>query len=403
MTLPLQAAAASMSLFHIMDINTALLDKQGSILLLHERDRLPDAMLELQRQDYRSISIKTWENPDTCCLYTNQRGLSYASSLFRTGGSADMLVVVGPFLKQVPAPAVMDETLPAPQDRSMDWQQFYRSLKLISGSKIQSIANILEQAGSLRQAPLLYLEAERTGSAARGASVSSQPDDEASELIELRYRLENELMHAIEQGSRDKIKEMGGYAKNLYDFSERFPNQPIRALRNMLIVLNTLLRIAAGRGGVHPFYLHHLSEKFSKQIERSESIEALTALTESMYDEYCELARRLLVSGTSPLVRRAAHYLTVHMSKPLHLQTLAEHCLVHPAHVSRQFKKETGMTLTDFLNKQRIEEAKHLLKQERGSIDWIAGIVGFEDAGYFTRVFKKLTGVTPTQYRANEG
>jgi two-component system, response regulator YesN len=121
-----------------------------------------------------------------------------------------------------------------------------------------------------------------------------------------------------------------------------------------------------------------------------------------MAEDYCDLVRKRSHNGYSLLVQKALDYVSVNFSKPLNLDKLAQHCLVHPAHLSRQFKKETNMTLTEYLHTLRIKEAKLLLKKERTSIEWIAGTVGFEDAAYFTRVFKKLEGVTPTQYRNSE-
>lgn len=407
MELPIQAATASMTLFHILDMNTALLNQDGSVLLLHERDRLPDFTMELQREDYVTIGTESLHNPGTCCVFTNAWGLSYISSLFRFDAETETVVVIGPFLKQVPDIYVLDKVFHGDQRQFVPLQEMIRGLKLISSSKIQSIANVLKQSASFHPAALHYLDTQpgHSGKSARdgGHPQLQQTDDNASGLIELRYKLEAELMHAIEKGDRPAIRKLGSHVKNLYDFSERFPNQPIRALRNMLIVLNTLLRTAARNGKVHPVYLHEISEKFSKQIERSDSIDALNALIESMHEEYCSLVERRSVTGYSPLVQQAMQYLMVHMSKPLDTQGLADHCHVHPSHLSRQFKKETGMTLTDYLNRQRIEEAKLLLAKERASVDWIAGYVGFEDAGYFARVFKKLEGMTPTQYRAEKG
>ncbi|WP_083676608.1 hypothetical protein MHI37_11075 [Paenibacillus sp. FSL H8-0548] len=160
----------------------------------------------------------------------------------------------------------------------------------------------------------------------------------------------------IEHGDKTKLDEMMPESKHWYDFLSRFPNQPVRAMKNMLIILNTILRIAAEKGKVHPFFLHHLSEKFSKQIERSESINSLNAIVVLMFSEYCDLVKSRAVLGYSSVVQKAAQHITVHFSKSFDLNQLSEYCLVHPAHLSRQFKKETGMTLTVLMMRDILRE-----------------------------------------------
>ena len=70
-----------------------------------------------------------------------------------------------------------------------------------------------------------------------------------------------------------------------------------------------------------------------------------------------------------------------------------------PAYFSRIFKKETGATFNSFLNEVRIEKSKALLRNNDLKMVDIALMVGFESQSYFTKVFKKITGISPLQYR----
>ncbi|MDD7652976.1 MAG: helix-turn-helix transcriptional regulator [Candidatus Faecousia sp.] len=65
------------------------------------------------------------------------------------------------------------------------------------------------------------------------------------------------------------------------------------------------------------------------------------------------------------------------------------------------FRKETGQTISAYVSHIRIEKSKALLRQPGVPIAEIAGLCGFEDQSYFTRVFKKQTGISPKQYRNN--
>lgn len=72
---------------------------------------------------------------------------------------------------------------------------------------------------------------------------------------------------------------------------------------------------------------------------------------------------------------------------------------MNPSYLSRKFKEETGFTLTDFINKKRIDEAKIFLNKGDISITDIAFMVGFNDINYFSKVFKKWTTLTPTEFK----
>ncbi|HZT99337.1 MAG TPA: helix-turn-helix transcriptional regulator, partial [Ktedonobacteraceae bacterium] len=87
------------------------------------------------------------------------------------------------------------------------------------------------------------------------------------------------------------------------------------------------------------------------------------------------------------------------IDQPLSLSHIADTLGVHPSYLSRAFKKEVGMTLTDYINRLRIEEAKYLLDQGGISVTEAALNVGYNDPNYFSKVFTKLEHVTPQEYR----
>ncbi|NIK75122.1 YesN/AraC family two-component response regulator [Paenibacillus castaneae] len=399
----LQMTSASINVYQLIDTNIVILSNDGSVILTHIRDPIPDFLLEMQQKDFLLLGKQIEQDSSQCYMNTNELGLTYLSKLIEFEGDDAHIWFIGPFLMQMPDLEKLDSLFHTDQNKRNRMQEFIRSLKLFSNSKIQSVVNILSLARSIRQIPYqivnLHQDPLERGDGKTMMQILQQPDESDSKFIELKYELEKEIMHAVEKGDKTKIKKVMSEGKNWHDFSKRFPNQPVRAMRNMLIILNTLLRIAAEKGKVPPFFLHHISEKFSKQIERSESINSLNSLQELMQDEYCDLVKAHAISGYSKLVQQAAKHIKIHFSKPLNLKQLAEYCVVHPAHLSRQFKKETGMTLTDYQNKMRIDEAKLLLREGRTSIDRIAGYIGFDDAGYFARIFKKIEGMTPTQFR----
>lgn len=101
----------------------------------------------------------------------------------------------------------------------------------------------------------------------------------------------------------------------------------------------------------------------------------------------------------SGLSRRIAQYLIDHHANPISREEIAQAMQVSEDYISRVFRKETGMTPWQFLNRYRIIQAQKLLLSTDYSVTEIGTMVGFNDPAYFTRVFHRETGKSPQQYR----
>ncbi len=102
------------------------------------------------------------------------------------------------------------------------------------------------------------------------------------------------------------------------------------------------------------------------------------------------------------LVKNAAEYLEKHYSEPVTLNDVAETLYVSTYYLSRMFKKELNKNFVDYLNEIRINRAKELLKDVRYKTYEIADAIGISDAHYFSRLFKKYVGLTPTEYKDSQ-
>ncbi|MBN1119541.1 MAG: substrate-binding domain-containing protein [Anaerolineae bacterium] len=104
---------------------------------------------------------------------------------------------------------------------------------------------------------------------------------------------------------------------------------------------------------------------------------------------------------TSALIKRTVAYLHQNYWKSLSRADLAEYIGMSEDYLSRAFSQELGISPWDYLNRYRIFRAKELLIQTDNSISQVARRVGFSDPAYFSRVFRKLTGLSPRHYREN--
>jgi AraC-like DNA-binding protein len=215
--------------------------------------------------------------------------------------------------------------------------------------------------------------------------------------VAARYRIEQQLLKHISNGNR----------KEALDEAEKFVSTPfeprlensLRDHKASLITANTLFRKAVEVNEIHPVYLHEISSKFVNKIENITSISSLNMLYEKMIRGYCNLVKNKSTKQYSPLIRQTLHYIEFNLDSKISLNELADKYDVSVPYLSNQFKKEVGQTLIKYTNQLRINTAIKLLNTSSLSIQDISFCVGIDDFNYFTKVFKKEIGLTPTDYR----
>ncbi|MBQ9084606.1 MAG: AraC family transcriptional regulator [Clostridia bacterium] len=99
-------------------------------------------------------------------------------------------------------------------------------------------------------------------------------------------------------------------------------------------------------------------------------------------------------------LNKVMEYISENYSEAITTRDLAAMCFLSEAHFCRFFKRATGKSATEYINGYRIEKARVLLKNTEDSISEIASEVGFDDLNYFSRMFKRIMGISPGKYRA---
>ena len=218
------------------------------------------------------------------------------------------------------------------------------------------------------------------------------------ETMERRYAYENELLKAVSQGLRHKADSVLG---NMSQFAiEQRLADPVRNLKNYCIIMNTLLRKAAEQGGVHPLYIDSVSSDFARRIELIGSTTAAGKLMDEMMGSYCRLVKKHALARYSAPVRKTLTCIDADLTGDLGLSTLAAIQNISPGYLSTLFKKEVGQTLTDYVNSRRVEQAAAMLRSGTLQVQTVAQYCGIPDVNYFSKLFKRYTGVSPKEFRA---
>ncbi|RXZ84077.1 AraC family transcriptional regulator [Paenibacillaceae bacterium] len=100
-------------------------------------------------------------------------------------------------------------------------------------------------------------------------------------------------------------------------------------------------------------------------------------------------------------ISEAVRYINLHFAERISLQALSDRLFISPSHLSRTFKSITGFALTDYVTLTRIKEAQRLLHTTSMNITDIAAAAGFDNVSHFGKMFKKITRVSPREFRKN--
>jgi len=365
--------------------------------------QIPTSLLTSRAETFLYIDKVSKNNlPTDFLYYTDSFKLSYIAVGFHEQLQYKGTIIVGPFLSVIPDDAFIASIIQAnhlPLGNRLQLHQYYKGVALLDINNNKNIGSLIINLASnpFVHGNMLLLQNENAGINKKERDyLKEEEEEELHSEIELRYIVENNLLNAVEKGSKKDALRIWG----LFQFSaiHRAPNNPLRAYKNLAFSFNTLLRIASGRGGVSPIYIHNLSDKFAILVEKVSSIADIETLQLEMISEYCDLVNKFSTAGYSGVVKKAINYINLNFHCALSLSLIAKNSNVSPSHLSRQFKKETNLTITEFLNKRRVNEAKFLIEQNNNSITEIALMVGFETHNYFCTVFKQITSLTPKEY-----
>lgn len=176
--------------------------------------------------------------------------------------------------------------------------------------------------------------------------------------------------------------------------------EQLRQVKNTFIVSATLASRAAIRGGLEVDDAFNLSDAYIQKCELLNSPDKIMNLQYHMIMEFTKRVERIRL-GKHPgkLAVDVANYIQHHLSEPISAEDIAKELYLSRPYLSRKFIEETGESLTDFILKEKTEEAKRLLRYSDKTLTAISNYLGFSSQSHFSRVFKKYTQCTPGEYR----
>lgn len=384
-----------------------------------EASELDDLQLEtlrifsyfLSHDSIRHYLTHVFDTYDRHTLYKLDSMLLTQYYLFFLPGDSETLVLVGPFCEYRLTEEMIRRNMElchAPVSRYEDLIRYYHTIREVSEPQIlQSLLTTF--CGSLYGGMDRFrMEKKDFGHKDRASDHhnSDQPSEDVTnadrlhsmDILADRYALENSLMHAVSKGELHSAEMYFAKFASLQAAEPRAATA-LRNSQNYAIILNTLLRKSAEIGKVHPIYIDQLSSKFAHRIEACRTQQDVLQLRSEMVRKYCLLVSNHSMQNYSKLVQQALTIIHSDLTAELSLSGLAAALNVNASYLSTKFRQELGKTLTDYIAQKRVEHAILLLNSTDLPIAEIACACGIPDVQYFSKIFKRQIGHTPTGYR----
>lgn len=173
----------------------------------------------------------------------------------------------------------------------------------------------------------------------------------------------------------------------------------LRNQKNMLIAAITTFTRSAMDGGLPEELAYAMSDSYILRGEECTSSAEIDALYHLAFQEFTKAVSEKGVRHYRAQIDAAIRYIALHLHEKITLEAVAEAVKISPCHLSRIFKQDTGRSLVDFVQQERIEAAKHMLIYSDFTMAAISQYLYFSTQSYFIRIFKKYVGMTPGQYR----
>jgi AraC-like DNA-binding protein len=212
----------------------------------------------------------------------------------------------------------------------------------------------------------------------------------------LYLREEPGLLAAIKRGERPVAREIiNRVLVGIYHFARTRPE----LLKSLALELVVVMARAAVESGADPAEVLGCNYESASALAALSDEEDVSRWLSQMLERVMDAIRDNRKFPNAVLLERALAHMEEHLGEPLDRDAVARAAGLSGSHFSHLIREKTGRTFTDLMAQLRVDHAKTLLRRTSLGITEIALECGFGDQSYFTRVFKRYTGLTPRSYR----
>lgn len=217
-----------------------------------------------------------------------------------------------------------------------------------------------------------------------------------------RYAKEKMINALIQEGNIEKLERI--FKQIEHTGAGRMSNNSFRQQLYAIIIGISIATRAAMDGGMHEEEAYTLSDIYIQKVDCCISTEELWHIYVRAVMDFAQRvskSKNRIDEVTSVSIQSSVDYIlrNLHYNANLNLKDIAENVGLSETYFSALFKKETGYTVSEFIQKSRIKEARSLLQYSEYSLIEISQYLGFCSQSHFAQTFRKHEGMTPGQYR----
>ncbi|MCR4586927.1 MAG: AraC family transcriptional regulator [Lachnospiraceae bacterium] len=211
---------------------------------------------------------------------------------------------------------------------------------------------------------------------------------------------EQYLMALVENGNVTELDQLLSLADGQSLTIGYMSEDPLRQAKYTFVCMITLTTRAAIAGGMPESDAYDRSDAYIQQADKMSDIDEIFRLMASALKDFTKRVRNARRTAyTSLPVIKAVKYIENNLRSPLSLRALAEHCKVTAPYLSAAFHRETGMTVTAYIRRQRLEVAAVLLRTGEFSVGTVSDLLCFPSPSAFIKAFRQIYGMTPASYQ----
>lgn len=211
---------------------------------------------------------------------------------------------------------------------------------------------------------------------------------------------ERELISYISQGDKGNAQRVLNEILGHIFFAT---GRNINIIKARILELIVLLSRAALEGGADIEQIFGLNYKYINEINSFKDIDELSYWLSKIMIRFTDCVFNFSEVKHIDIIYKAIDYIRKNYMNKISLEDVAGHVYLSPSYFSKIFKDEMKSNFNTYLNKIRIENSKNLLMNDSINLVDISNMVGFEDQSYYSKVFKKMCGITPGKYRETRG
>ena len=336
------------------------------------------------------------------CLYS----MLYWVSPVIMNGRMEYAIIAGPVMVLDETEALEDPAIPS-EDLKVKVREALAQLPHLEIGRVHNLSEVLRMCAGWASGYAEHRMVENRQILQMQSRLSEYiqdiKDGAVNDVDRLRcYPIEKEenLQEAIRWGDRQTAQSVMNELLGMIFFVS---GNTMDRVKFRVMELVSLFSRAAVQGGAPEEEILEISYRCQREIGYYTSLDGMSLWLSKILHQFTDLVFASKDTEYGTMIAQAIRYIRKHYQERLTLEDTASAVSLSPNYFSRIFNAKMHISFSSYVNRLRVEQAQRLLLNTRLSLVEIAGVVGFEDQSYFSKVFKSFTTLSPGQYRKRAG